>query len=71
MFPGHGSRIRNVKVKTRAGEYKRPITKIGVVNPAKGFEDNPQEDEDYALIMVESVLMKTFALCDTCVRFYH
>ena len=41
FFPGHEGSIRNVKVKTRTGEYERPITKIAVIYPAEGFEDNP------------------------------
>ena len=41
VFPGHDGRIRNVKVKTRTGEYERPVTKIAVIYPAEGFEDDP------------------------------
>ena len=48
VFPGHDGRVRNVKVKTRTGEYERPITKIAVIYPAEGFEYDSQEDEDYA-----------------------
>ena len=40
MFPGHDGQIRNVKVKTGTGEYERPITKIAVIYPAEGYEDD-------------------------------
>ena len=36
VFPGPDGRVRNVKVKTSAGEYSRPITKVAVIHPAEG-----------------------------------
>ena len=38
MYPGTDGRIRNVKVKTRAGEYTPPVTKIAVIYPAEGCD---------------------------------
>ncbi|XP_028394872.1 uncharacterized protein LOC114519015 [Dendronephthya gigantea] len=39
VYPGQDGRVRNVKVKTPTGEYSRPITKIVVIQPAEG-DDN-------------------------------
>lgn len=39
VYPGKDGRVRNVKVKTRSGEYERPISKIAVIYPAEGYED--------------------------------
>ena len=39
VYPGEDGKVRNVKVKTRTGEYERPITKIAVIYPAEGYED--------------------------------
>ena len=39
VYPGKDGKVRNVKVKTRTGEYERPITKIAVIYPAEGYED--------------------------------
>lgn len=39
VFPGADGRVRNVKVKTSTGEYRRPVTKISVIHPAEGFKD--------------------------------
>lgn len=36
VFLGPDGRVRNVKVKTSAGEYSRPITKVAVIHPAEG-----------------------------------
>ena len=36
VFPGPDGRVRNVKVKTSAGEYCRPITKVAVIHPVEG-----------------------------------
>lgn len=33
VYPGQDGKVRNVKVKTRTGEYERPITKIAVIYP--------------------------------------
>ena len=39
VFPGVDGRVRCVKVKTAKGEYQRPVTKIVVLHPAEGFDD--------------------------------
>ena len=39
VYPGADGRVRSVKVKTDKGEYQRPVTKIVVLHPAEGFED--------------------------------
>ena len=39
VYPGEDGKVRNVKVRTRTGEYQRPITKIAVIYPAEGYED--------------------------------
>ena len=39
VYPGKDGKVRNVKVKTRTGEYERPISKIAVIYPAEGYED--------------------------------
>ena len=39
VYPGKDGHVRNVKVKTATGEYRRPITKIVVIYPAEGYED--------------------------------
>ena len=39
VYPGKDGRIRNVKVKTATGEYRRPIAKIVVIYPAEGCGD--------------------------------
>lgn len=39
VYPGEDGRVRNVKVRTRTGEYERPITKIAVIYPAEGYDD--------------------------------
>ena len=31
VYPGQDSKVRNVRLKTRTGEYQRPITKIVVI----------------------------------------
>ena len=38
VYPGEDGKVRNVKVKTCAGEYRRPITKIAVIHPAEGYD---------------------------------
>ena len=40
VYPGSDGRIRNVKVKCPSGEYRRPITKIVVIHPAEGYDDD-------------------------------
>ena len=40
VFPDSDGRIRNVKVRNASGEYRRPITKIAVIYPAEGYEDD-------------------------------
>jgi transposase InsO family protein len=39
VYPGKDGQVRNVKVKTTTGEYRKPITKIVVIYPAEGYED--------------------------------
>ena len=38
VYPGADGRVRNVKVKTPAGEYSRPVMKIAVIYPAGGYD---------------------------------
>ena len=38
VYPGADGRVCNVKVKTSAGEYSRPVTKIAVMYPAEGYD---------------------------------
>ena len=40
VYPGPDGKVRNTKVKTATGEYQRPITKIVVIYPAEGYEDD-------------------------------
>ena len=37
VYPGQDGKVRNVRVKTRTGEYQRPITKIAVIQPAEVY----------------------------------
>ena len=39
VYPGKDGHVRNLKVKTATGEYRRPITKIVVIYPAEGYGD--------------------------------
>ena len=39
-YQGEDGLTRNVKVKTATGTYARPITKICVIYPVEGFEEN-------------------------------
>ena len=39
VYPREDGKVRNVKVRTRTGEYERPITKIAVIYPAEGYDD--------------------------------
>ncbi|XP_077981413.1 uncharacterized protein LOC144436486 [Glandiceps talaboti] len=41
VYPGLDGNVRNIKVKTATGIYKRPVTKIAVIYPAEGYEDEP------------------------------
>ena len=38
-FPGEDGLVRNVKVRTASGSYMRPITKLCVIYPVEGFDD--------------------------------
>ena len=38
VYPGQDGKVRNMRVKTRTGEYQRPITKIAVIQPAEGYD---------------------------------
>ena len=37
VHPGKDGRIWDVKVKTPAGEYTSPVTKIAIIHPAEGY----------------------------------
>ena len=39
VYPGQDGLIRSVLVKTAKGSYSRPISKIAVIYPAEGYED--------------------------------
>ena len=39
VYPGTDGKVRNVRIKTATGEYRRPITKIVVIYPAEGYDD--------------------------------
>lgn len=39
VYPGPDGKVRNVKVQTETGKYRRPITKIAVVYPAEGYDE--------------------------------
>ena len=39
VYPGRDDRVRNVKLKTSLGEYTRPVTKVAVVYPAEGYDE--------------------------------
>ena len=39
VFPEKDDKIRNVKIRTAAGEYARPVLKIAVIHPAEGDEE--------------------------------
>ena len=39
FFPGKDDKLRNVKIRTAAGEYARPVQKIAVIHPAEGHEE--------------------------------
>jgi hypothetical protein len=36
VHPGKDGKVRNVTVKTQNGNYRRPITKISVIQPVDG-----------------------------------
>ena len=38
VYPGQDDKVRNVWVKTTAGVYDRPVTKIAVLHPAEGYK---------------------------------
>ena len=38
VYRAADGRVRNVKVKTPAREYSRPVTKIAVIYPAEGYD---------------------------------
>lgn len=46
VYPRQETLFRNVKVKTRSGEYDRPITKISVIYRAEGYCDDDQRRWD-------------------------
>ncbi len=39
VYPGRDGRIRNAKVRTSLGEYTRPVTKVAVIYPAEGNDE--------------------------------
>ena len=40
VYPGEDGRVRNEKIKTATSEYQRPVTKIAVIHPAEGYEQD-------------------------------
>ena len=40
VYPGEDGKVRNVNLKTCAGEYQRPITKIAVIHQAEGYDSD-------------------------------
>ena len=38
VYPGQDGKVRNVRAKTTAGVYDRPVAKIAVLHPAEGYE---------------------------------
>ena len=40
IYPGEDGKVRNVKIKTATSEYQRPVTKIAVIYPAEGYEED-------------------------------
>ena len=38
VYPGTDGFVCNVKMRTPAGEYNRPVTKIAVIYPAEGYD---------------------------------
>ena len=39
FYPGKNKRVRNVTILTSGKEYNRPITKIAVIDPSEGLEE--------------------------------
>jgi hypothetical protein len=39
VYPGQDGKIRNTMVKTSTSTYERPITKLVVIYPAEGYEE--------------------------------
>lgn len=42
VHPGADSKVRNVTLKTPAGSYRRPITKLAVIYPAEGYKNDTE-----------------------------
>ncbi|KAJ8036637.1 hypothetical protein HOLleu_20672 [Holothuria leucospilota] len=40
VYPGSDGKVRNLRVKTSTTEFCRPVTKIAVIYPAEGYEDD-------------------------------
>ena len=40
VHPGSDGKVRNVTVRTPTGEYGSPITKVSVICPTEGYEDD-------------------------------
>ena len=40
IYRGEDGKVRNVKIKTATSEYQRPVTKIAVIYPAEGYEED-------------------------------
>ena len=40
VFPGNDGKVRNVEVRTVSGTYQRPISKLSVIYPAEGYDEN-------------------------------
>ena len=41
-YTGEDGKVHNVKIKTVTSEYQQPITKIAVIYPAEGYENDDQ-----------------------------
>ena len=39
VFPGKDGLVRNIKVKTASGTYRRAVTRISILHPAEGFDE--------------------------------
>ena len=40
VHPGSDNKVRNVTIRTPNGEYRRPVTKVSVIYPVEGYEDD-------------------------------
>ena len=40
VYPGTDGKVRTIRVRSKGAEYKRPISKIAVIYPAEGYEED-------------------------------